>query len=144
LAGSGQLTFWGLKVYGASLWVLPGFKAAAFARHKFVLELHYLRAFKAADIARRSIDEMRRQKDIGPEQAQAWQGLLQNSFPDVRPGDRIAGLNLPGEGLRFITNGRVSGEIRDPELASLFFGIWLGLRTSEAALRQNLLAGAGP
>src|SRR5689334_22352485 len=59
-AGQARLTYWGFEVYDASLWVAPGFRAGDFAAHAFALELSYLRAFSAADIARRSIDEMAR------------------------------------------------------------------------------------
>jgi hypothetical protein len=47
-------------VYDARLWVGPGFRQSEFDRHPLALELAYLRAFTGADIARRSIDEMRR------------------------------------------------------------------------------------
>lgn len=143
LAGAGRLTYWGLKVYDASLWVAPGFRAGDFTQHGFALELHYLRDFKAIDIAKRSLDEIRRQKSLGLEQARDWQRLLERSLPDVRSGDRITGIYQPALGMRLLTNGRLTGEIRDPELARLFFGIWLSPLTSEPALRQALLGGTG-
>jgi hypothetical protein len=43
----------------------------------------------------------------------------------------------------FLLNGQPAGEIRDPEFARLFFGIWLSPRTSEPAMRRALLAGRG-
>src|SRR5512141_3284102 len=60
LAGQGRLTWWGLEVYDARLWVPPGFAAADFADHPFALELRYLRELRGAAIAQHSIDEMRR------------------------------------------------------------------------------------
>lgn len=131
-------------MYDASLWVTPGFKATDFAQHGFALELRYLRDFKAADIARRSLEEIRRQKDIHPEQARDWQRLLERALPDVKSGDRITGIYRPAQGLRFLSNRRLTGEIHDSELARLFFGIWLSPQTSEPALRQALLGGISP
>ena len=61
LAGQATLRFWGFDVYQASLWVEPGFSAAHYAQGVFALELRYLRDFAGADIAKRSIAEMRRQ-----------------------------------------------------------------------------------
>jgi len=39
---------------------------------------------------------------------------------------------------------RRDAEVRDAELAPLFFGIWLSPATSEPALRQSLLAQVQP
>lgn len=143
-AGSGRLTYWGLAVYDASLWVAPGFRQEAPGSHAFALELHYLRAFSAADIARRSIDEMRRAGSFSAQQARRWAEALRHAFPDVKKGDRILGVHHPGVGARFYFNGSPSGEIADPPFARLFFAIWLGPATSEPALRAALLEGTTP
>lgn len=141
-AGRGRLRFWGLDVYDAALWVTPGFRQSAFAFHAFVLELDYLRAFSGADIARRSITEMRRTGGFSEQQAAQWQAALGKLLPDVRPGDRITGIHQPGQGAAFAFNGKRLGEIRDAQFSSLFFGIWLSPNTSEPGLREALLAGA--
>ena len=141
LAGQGLLRFWGLEVYQARLWVGPGFRPESFASQPFALELEYRRAFKADAIAERSIQEMRRLGTFSEAQARRWQRALQAALPDVRPGDRIVGLNRPGQGVRFEQDGRLLGELADPEFARLFFAIWLSPGTSEPALREALLAG---
>lgn len=143
-AGSGRLTYWGFQVYDAQLWVTPGFRRNRFTDHGFALELHYLREFKAADIARRSLQEMERGGPIAPEQAQRWQATLLGVLRDVREGDRIMGVHRPGRGAEFFYNGRRTGEIADGEFARRFFGIWLAPHTSEPALRDALLAGTEP
>jgi hypothetical protein len=53
--GTGKLSFFGLNVYEANLWVSSGFKADDFEDHAFALDLHYLRSFTAETIAKRSI-----------------------------------------------------------------------------------------
>jgi hypothetical protein len=143
-AGSARLRFWGFDVYDASLAVGPGFRASNFASHAFALELAYLRSFRAADIARRSLQEMRRTSAIDAAQAQRWQQALQDLLPDVQAGDRLVGVHRPGRGAAFVLNGRTLGEIADPRFSAQFFAIWLGPDTSEPALRQALLAGAAP
>ena len=50
LSGEATLTFLGLNVYSARLWVAPGFQANEYERHAFALELTYLRAFTGAEI----------------------------------------------------------------------------------------------
>jgi len=138
-AGSGTYTYWGFDVYQAGLWVEPGFDPAALARLRYVLELHYLRAFKGRDIAQRSLDEMRRIGSFTDEQASAWLQAMQTAFPDVAAGDRLMGVHLPGRGAQFYANGRPTAEVADPEFARLFFGIWLSEKTSAPKLRQALL-----
>lgn len=142
--GQGRLTFFGLHVYDAVLWTGPGFRAGAFGEQPFVLELQYAREFSAADIARRSVDEMSRHAVIDAAQAEGWRTRLAALLPSVKRGDRIAGLHRPGQGAAFFHNGRPLGDIADPTFARLFFAIWLGEATSEPALRQRLLAGSPP
>jgi hypothetical protein len=143
-AGSGRLTWFGIQAYDATLWVAPGFRRAEFERHAMGLELKYLRDFSARDIARRSLDEMRRAGPIAPADAQRWQEQLQQVLPDVRAGDRILGLHRPGRGASFLVNGRTAGEITDPAFSARFFGIWLAPATSEPKLREALLANTPP
>jgi Chalcone isomerase-like len=139
LAGQAKMSFWGFDVYRASLWVAPGFRAAAYAEHGFALELSYLRNFSGADIAKRSLTEMARQTPLHADQAQRWGDQMRALFPDVKAGERLTGIHRPGQGARFLLNGQPLGEIADPEFARLFFGIWLSTQTSEPNLRLALL-----
>lgn len=141
--GQGRLRVWGFEVYDASLWASPGFDGQRFQDQRFALELHYLRALKGRDIAARSIEEMRALGRISPEQATRWQQAMDGLFPDVERGDRITGVHVPGMGARFYVNGRLRGEVADPDFARLFFSIWLSPRTSQPALRASLLQTPG-
>ena len=144
LRGQTRLTVWGFKVYDARLWSLPGFNAADYAAHPLALELAYLRAFDAADIAERSLTEMRRSAPISEAQARQWPADMRRVFPNVKVGDRILGLHRPGAGARFWINGQRGGEIADAEFSRLFFGIWLSPQSSEPVMRAALLQGAAP
>lgn len=140
--GIGRLIVWGFQVYDARLWARPGFRAANFDRAPLALELSYLRAFKAEEIAERSIKEMRRSKPVSDAQASRWTADMLRVIPDVRIGDRVMGVHQPGVGAAFWVNGKNTGDIQDAEFARLFFGIWLSPNTSEPKLREALLAGA--
>ena len=142
--GEGRLTWWGLAVYDARLWVAQGFTRSGFDRHPLALELRYLRAFSGADIARTSLEEMRRAGPIDAGQAQRWQDQLRALLPDVKPGDSIAGVHSPGRGVSFIVNGKPAGEIADARFAQLFFSIWLGPSSSQQRLRDALLGDTPP
>lgn len=137
--GSGKLRFFGLLIYDASLWVEPNFDTNNYAEQPLVLELTYQRSFSGADIAKRSIDEIQRQISLTVEQAKQWRLALEALLPDVLPGDRLTGLYQPQLGLRLWHGGQALGSIKDPELARLFFGIWLSNKTSEPTLRSQLL-----
>jgi hypothetical protein len=143
LQGSGRLRFLGLRVYDARLWAGTAV-AADWAAAPLALELEYARDLKGELIAERSLTEMRRQGEIAADTSLRWLTAMKRFFPDVQAGDRLVGLLLPGQGARFFFNGRLSGELAEPEFAHLFFGIWLSPRTSETALRESLLGRAGP
>jgi len=143
LLGGGRLRVFGFQVYDARLWAGPGFRVDSFATQALALELSYLRAFEGQAIAERSITEMRRAAPVSDDLADQWLAALRKVLPDVKKGDRIMGVHRPGVGATFWMNGKPLGEIRDPEFAKRFFGIWLAPGTSEPGLRNALVAGAG-
>lgn len=142
LQGEARMAFIGIHVYDVRLWVGAGFEAAAFERHPLALEIEYARALSGARIAERSLAEMQRVANVLPAQREAWLAAMTLAFPDVRPGDRLAGLQQPGVGARFAHNGGREAEIDDPAFARAFFAIWLSPRTSEPRLRKALLGAA--
>ena len=144
LQGSGRLRFLGLRIYDAHLWAGAQPVATDWSATPFALELLYARELKGEQIAERSLAEMKRQGDIAAETAQRWLALMKQLFPDVKAGDRITGVNLPGIGARFFVNGALRGEPKDVDFARLFFGIWLSPRSSEPALREALLGRTAP
>jgi glycine/D-amino acid oxidase-like deaminating enzyme len=85
------------------------------------------------------LQELRQVIDITEEEATRWLSAMRALFPDVKEGDRLTGIHLPGMGARFAFNGQPVGDVRDPEFARLFFGIWLAAQSSEPALRDALL-----
>lgn len=144
LIGQHRFTYWGFEVYDASLWSSTAFAPEDWAKQSLVLELRYLRDFKGADIAQRSIDEMHGQRNLTTPQKQTWLAALQRLIPNVRSGERLSGAYTPDKGMQLLHQDRLLGEVADAELAQRFFGIWLAPETSQRQLRQQLLAGARP
>ena len=144
LAGQARLRVLGFQIYDARLWVAQGFKSKNFSEHPFGLELAYLRSFSGEDIATRSLDEMRRFATLTAEQETQWLRQMREIFPSVEKGDRLIGTNRPGIGTAFHFNGKLLGEIRDPEFARLFYGIWLSESTAKPWIRKDLLAKLAP
>lgn len=137
--GKARLRVWGFNVYDATLYARAGFDAARFAEQRFALELAYLRNFEGADIAERSLKEMQDLASIDEATGARWLAAMKALFPDVKAGDRITGVHVPGTGARFYLNGRWLGEVADDAFSRLFFGIWLSPRTSQPAMRETLL-----
>jgi hypothetical protein len=143
-AGTARMRFFTFNVYDAALWVAPGFSASRYAQSAFGLQLSYLRSLDGHAIAERSLTEMRKAATLTPAQEQRWLTAMEQTFPDVKAGDRITGIHQPGVGARFWFNGTARGGVADAEFSRLFFGIWLAETTSEPRLRTALLAKAAP
>ncbi len=143
LLGGHRLSVWGFDVYDARLFVTPAFRPAEFAKSPIALEMRYLRNFDGSDLVKSSIDEIRRANPIPNAEADRWRAALETALPDVKKGDRLVGINLPGEGMRMLHNGTETATVRDPKLAERFFAIWLGPKSSEPELRDALLGKSG-
>lgn len=142
LHGQGRLRYFGLHVYDIRLWTgLPALAPDDWPRTPLALEIEYARSLVGRLIAERSLEEMERSGPIAPEQSRRWLAQMMSLFPDVKAGDRITGVQRPGDGARFFVNARLRGDVRDADFAQRFFGIWLGPATSEPALRAALLGG---
>jgi hypothetical protein len=139
LQGHARLRVWGFSVYDARLWTTADADGFRWSTAPIALELAYLRSFSSEQLADRSLLEMRRQAEIEPAKATRWLQALKNSLPDVKAGDRVTGIHNPGAGARLYFNGSPKAELTDPELARMFFAIWLGPQCSEPAMRDALL-----
>ncbi len=139
--GAGAMRFFGLHIYDLRLWSAQPLVGDG-AAQALALELIYARKLDGEKIARRSIDEMRRIGPFSDAQATRWLAALIRLLPDVQAGDRLTGMQRPGQATRFYLNGQLRGEVDEAEFARLFFGIWLSPRSSEPKLREQLLSGA--
>lgn len=140
LSGHGSFRWFGLKVYDAALWVEGSrAKADALTSAKFVLDLGYARDLYGERIAQSSIYEISQLGFGTIKQQTEWLAKMKSLFPDVHAGTHISGVNLPLQGARFYLDGKLLGEIDDPEFARAFFAIWLDPRTSATRLRSQLL-----
>ena len=144
LQGTAKLRFLGMDIYQARLWSLTPLTPASYAQTPFALELSYARSLSGRLIAERSLKEMQRQGKQDSAREQAWLQAMVQAFPDVKAGDRITGLHVPGVGARFWFNGQSRPEVRDADFSRAFFGIWLSEASSEPAMRKNLLGQQAP
>ncbi len=135
--GKGLLRMFGFRIYNGVLWTKEGSEALT---EPHALDLEYLRNFEGEVLATRSIDEMKSQ-GIGSEaQYEVWVKEMRRVFPNVKPNDRITGVHVPGKLAKFFHNGKPTGEVNDPAFAQAFFDIWLSPKTTQPAMRKELLA----
>ncbi len=139
--GTAAMRFFGLHIYDVRLWSAAPL-AGDGAAQSLALELVYARGLVGEQIASRSIKEMKRIGPFSESQSARWLAAMTQLFPDVKAGDRLTGVQMPGVGTRFFFNGSLRGEVADADFTRLFFGIWLSPKTSEPRLREQLLAGA--
>lgn len=122
LSGKGGLCLLGSCLYDAQLWsaeLLPSYDAP------FVLEVTYRRAIERTRLLETAIDEIRRLQVPAPsdDTLAQWQRAMAPAFRNVRPGDTLCGVYLPGRGARFYANGQLTTEVDDPVFARAFFDI---------------------
>lgn len=136
--GSGEFSWFGLRLYSARLWS-PA-KPLDWAQ-PFALELRYHRALSRETLVEASLEEMRRLN--GPTLDEAtlarWSKAMLGTFVDVKPGMRITGVYLPGQGCRFYVDDVLRTEVDDSAFARAFFAIWLDPRARDPDLRARLL-----
>jgi hypothetical protein len=136
--GSGDLTFWGAKIYRATLYA-PNGEYSVELPH--ALEIVYRYAFSRHQLAKTSLKEIERIH--GPvEDKAAVVSMFESVFIDVAGGDRLIGIHRPGEGASFYSQDSYLGEITDVDLAAAFFDIWLNPETRKPGLRAQLLGSA--
>ena len=134
--GRGEMRWFGLHLYDATLWSTSD---AWSPGQKYALAIEYVRDIPRGRLVESSISEMRRLGVWDEDKLARWEKALTRVFPDVKRGERIVGVHLPGKGAIFYHQGQPTGTVDDPEFADAFFAIWLDPRTREPSLRKALL-----
>ncbi|OHU85089.1 MULTISPECIES: chalcone isomerase family protein [Pseudoalteromonas] len=133
---SPTLTYLFWDIYQATLYAPDGeFDTAS----PFILKLHYLRDLNGEEIAKRSIEEMKKQGFKDEVQLSAWFRQMRTIFPNVTNGTELYGLRTEQGSSRFYRGATLIGEVDDPQFTKHFFAIWLSENTSEPAMRKALL-----
>ena len=137
VVGRGTLSYIFWDVYEATLYAprgqwRPGQPTA--------LAIEYYHAIDGADIADRSVQEIRQQGFSDEVKLAAWHAQLRRIFPDVANGTILTAIYTPGEQTAFYNGNAFIGSIKGDEFGRLFFGIWLSEQTSAPSLRRALLS----
>ena len=134
--GKGRLNYLIWDVYDAELFAPQGHWAPG---KPLALKLSYLMDLKGADIASRSVEEMRKIGFNDELMLATWHDQMRKIFPNVGSGDALIGVYAPDGETQFYHNNTLIGTVKDPEFGKYFFGIWLDEKSSEPGLRKQLL-----
>jgi len=138
--GEGEFRWFGLPIYKASLWADEQVSRDRLFGSRLMLTLEYDRTISKQRIVDTTLGEWQRISDEQLERQRRWAELMLNILPDVRPGDRLSSLMIPGEETRFYLDGAEIGRIDDPDFGPEFLSIWLDRNTRSNKLRKKLLA----
>jgi len=136
IVGEGTLTvaFW--DIYDATLYAPSGIFNQ---RQPFALSMRYKKEIEGADIAKRSVEEMRDQEFADESVLARWQTQMVSIFPDVQDGTVLSAVFFPGKKTVFYRGNEKIGTIADADFTRQFSNIWLSEKTSEPELRKQLL-----
>lgn len=135
--GSGEMRWFGFKIYDAALWVPAGVGWST--ETVFALAIRYAREIEGERLVEATLDEMRRMGLADEARIARWREPLTRALPSVAVGDTLVGLSVPDGGARFWHDGKSTAILEDSDLARAFFAIWLDSQTREPALRLKLL-----
>jgi len=136
LVGQARMTYLFWHVYDAKLFAVDGkWQASA----PFALELSYLRDLDGEAIAKRSVEEIRKQGFSDEAVLARWYQQLSAILPNVKKGTRLTGVVDQNRHTRFYLDGQPLAVVNEPLFSTWFFNIWLSEATSEPKLRAQLL-----
>jgi hypothetical protein len=137
--GAGELTWLGRPIYDASLWTAHGHFSGYRSGEPVALSLWYRRDFSRDMLLRITDTAWRRLGEVPTDRRERWLATLRPLWSDVRPGDNVTTVVVPGGATRFYDERGFMGQIDDPEFGPAFLSIWLDSRSVVADLRVQLL-----
>jgi hypothetical protein len=134
--GTGRHTWWGVRMYDATLWVVgPRWSAAA----PHALDIEPGRAVPADTLVKNAIGEMRDLKVGDARQLGIWQAEMKRLIPDVKQGDQIVIFcSDTNRTLSYLNNSSI-GTVDDPSFCPAIMSVWLHPQTKHQAMRKSLL-----
>ena len=134
--GKGRHTWWGVRMYDATLWIVgPRWSAAA----PHALDLEPGRTVPADTLVKNAISEMRDLKVGDDRQIRTWQAELKQLIPDVKQGDQVVIFCSPSNRTLVYLNNSSTGSVDDPSFCPAIMSVWLHPQTKHQAVRRSLL-----
>jgi Chalcone isomerase-like len=143
--GMRKATFLKVNVYVAALYVTrpsrepqPLIDPATPAE----LTLHFVRNVSVGDLRNAWKEGFERVAKDQMATLGARVTMLNSWMSDIKTGQRLDFVRLPGTGIQVSLNGAVKGTITGDDFSRAFVSIWLGSEPPNAELKSGLLGGA--
>ena len=134
--GKGRHTWWGVRMYDATLWIVgPQWSAAV----PHALDIEPGRAVPSDTLVKNAIAEMRDLKVGDERQLGIWQVEMRKLIPNVRQGDQVVIFCPDTKRTIAYLNDSSTGEIDDPSFCPAVMSVWLHPQTKHQAIRKSLL-----
>lgn len=137
--GKGRLTWLGFGIYEAGLWTPDGRFQDFEPGEPVALSLSYERGFSRAQLVDITTGEWTRLGLATAAQRDAWARAVEGIWKDVRKGDNMTAVVVPGGETRFYDATGLIGRVSDPSFGPAYLRIWLDQRSAVADLRVALL-----
>ncbi|MCU0974895.1 MAG: chalcone isomerase family protein [Steroidobacteraceae bacterium] len=137
--GKGRLTWLGFGIYRAGLWTPDGRFEDFAPGGPVALSLSYERAFSRAQLIEITTGEWTRLGLATPAQRDSWARAIEGFWKDVRKGDNMTAVVVPGGETRFYDATGLVGRVTDPAFGPAYLRIWLDQRSAVSELRVALL-----
>jgi hypothetical protein len=137
--GKGRLTWLGFGIYEAGLWTPDGQFRDFEPGEPVALSLSYERGFSRSQLIEITTGEWSRLGLASQAQREAWSRTLAGLWKDVRKGDNMTAVVVPGGDTRFYDATGLVGRVEDPSFGPAYLRIWLDQRSAVADLRVALL-----
>lgn len=134
--GEARLTYAFWDVYDATLYAPKGILQSD---KPYALSLRYFRDIDGKDIAKHSVEEIEKQGFDDVERLAVWHAKMRDIFPNVEDGTVLTAVFIPSNKTLFYEGVTKIGDIKDADFTKRFADIWLGEKTSEPRLREELL-----
>jgi len=134
--GRGRHTWWGIRMYDATLWIVgPNWSAAA----PHALDIEPGRDVPADMLVKNAIAEMRDLKVGDERQLGIWQAEMMRLIPNVRQGDQIVIFCSDTSRTLSYLNDSSIGAVDDPSFCPAIMNVWLHPQTKHQSMRKSLL-----
>jgi hypothetical protein len=134
--GKGRHSWWGIKMYDATLWIVgPRWSSAA----PHALDLEPSRAVPADLLVKNALAEMRELKVGDDQQYKLWHAELAKVIPSVSQGDQIVIFCSDTNRTIVYLNNSTTGEVDDPSFCPAVMSVWLHPQTKHQTMRKSLL-----
>jgi hypothetical protein len=136
--GNGTYRKLGFRIYDVTLWAS---QSPWDSTKPYALQVCYSRSLSKETLVDAIMEDISDQGVADEATLTRWKDVLNASLSDVKEGDALIGLALPGEKTLLFYNGLDVASVDDQTFSKAFFGIWLGERADED-LRRKLFGGS--